>query len=246
MDAVEGERRQILSAVPNACFDAGHPHAAISERTQGPSLRDNRCSQGRPVGRHTQIALRRQHPHVGLTGRQNNHGTAEPVGPTLQGPVGTQPTHPILVDHPPSAVPGAANGRRLGDLQVTRNELDFGDGLWLRTGQIDHEPQTEHQPRPGRPDDAGRRVFDCKPTRRRSARSIRSRRVIDVLARLVSLHGAPRYMRSDNGPEFVSHAILRWMEEAGVETALIDTGKPWQNGAYESFNGKFRDECLSV
>ena len=58
--------------------------------------------------------------------------------------------------------------------------------------------------------------------------SIRSSRVIDVLSRLVSLHGAPRYLRSDNGPEFVSHAILKWLQQAGIETALIDPGRPWQ------------------
>ena len=70
--------------------------------------------------------------------------------------------------------------------------------------------------------------------------SIRSGRVIDVLSRLVSLHGAPRYLRSDNGPEFVSHAILKWLQQACIETALIDPGKPWQNGTAESLNGKFR------
>jgi putative transposase len=44
--------------------------------------------------------------------------------------------------------------------------------------------------------------------------SIRSRRVIEVLSRLISVHGAPRYLRSDNGPEFVSRAILQWLAEA--------------------------------
>ena len=78
------------------------------------------------------------------------------------------------------------------------------------------------------------------------AGSIRSARVIEVLTRLMSVHGAPIYLRSDNGPEFVSHAILKWVSEARIETALIDPGKPWQNGTNESFNGKFRDECLSV
>ena len=78
------------------------------------------------------------------------------------------------------------------------------------------------------------------------AGSIRSARVIEVLTRLMSVHGAPIYLRSDNGPEFVSHAILKWVSEACIETALIDPGKPWQNGTNESFNGKFRDECLSV
>jgi putative transposase len=78
------------------------------------------------------------------------------------------------------------------------------------------------------------------------AGSLRSRRVIEVLTQLISIHGAPRYLRSDNGPEFVSRALLEWLAEAGIETALIDPGKPWQNGADESFNGKFRDECLSL
>ena len=76
--------------------------------------------------------------------------------------------------------------------------------------------------------------------------SIRSGRVIEVLSRLISIHGAPRYLRSDNGPEFVSNAVLRWLHKAGIDTALIDPGKPWQNGSDESFNGKFRDECLSM
>ena len=48
------------------------------------------------------------------------------------------------------------------------------------------------------------------------AGSIRSRHVIEVLSRLVSVRGAPRYLRSDNGPEFVSAAILRWVGEAGI------------------------------
>ena len=78
------------------------------------------------------------------------------------------------------------------------------------------------------------------------AGSIRSRRVIEVLSRLMSVHGAPAYLRSDSGPEFVSHAILQWLTDARIETAFIDPGKPWQNGTNESFNGKFRDECLSV
>jgi putative transposase len=78
------------------------------------------------------------------------------------------------------------------------------------------------------------------------AGSIRSGRVIEVLARLISERGAPRYLRSDNGPEFVSRAILEWLAKEKIETALIDPGKPWQNGDNESFNGKFRDECLSL
>jgi putative transposase len=75
---------------------------------------------------------------------------------------------------------------------------------------------------------------------------IRSARVIEVLSRLVSMRGAPRILRSDNGPEFVSKALLSWVVGQGINTALIEPGKPWQNGVAKSFNGKFRDECLSL
>ena len=75
---------------------------------------------------------------------------------------------------------------------------------------------------------------------------IRSGRVIEVLARLVSQRGAPAYLRCDNGPEFVARAVLKWIVDQGIGTAFIDPGKPWQNGVGESFNGKFRDECLSL
>lgn len=76
--------------------------------------------------------------------------------------------------------------------------------------------------------------------------SLRSGRVIEVLSKLVSVRGAPRHLRSDNGSEFISRAILRWLADERIETALIDPGKPWQNGSNESFNGKFRDECLGM
>jgi putative transposase len=75
---------------------------------------------------------------------------------------------------------------------------------------------------------------------------IRSDRVIEVLSRLMSARGVPRFLRSDNGPEFVSKALLSWIVAQDIGMALIDPGKPWQNGVTESFNGKFRDECLSL
>lgn len=78
------------------------------------------------------------------------------------------------------------------------------------------------------------------------AGSIRSKRIVQILAQLVSVRGSPRYLRSDNGPEFVSKAILEWIIDEGIQTALIDPGKPWQNGTDESFNGRLRDECLSL
>ncbi len=78
------------------------------------------------------------------------------------------------------------------------------------------------------------------------AGSIRSNRVIEVLSQLISVRGVPQTLRSDNGPEFVSRALLRWALKNELGMSLIDPGKPWQNGTAESFNGKFRDECLSM
>ncbi|SAK89662.1 transposase [Caballeronia glebae] len=75
--------------------------------------------------------------------------------------------------------------------------------------------------------------------------SIRSARIIEVLSRLISVHGAPRYMRSDNSPEFVSSALLKWVASEKIESALIDPGKPWQNGT-NGFKRKSRDECLAM
>ena len=75
---------------------------------------------------------------------------------------------------------------------------------------------------------------------------IRSRHVIDVLARLVSTFGVRLYQRSDNGAKFVSRAILRRLSSNANNSAQIDPGKPWQNATNESFNDKCRDDCLSL
>ena len=75
---------------------------------------------------------------------------------------------------------------------------------------------------------------------------IRSRDLIETLQRLFRERGMPRYLRSDNGPEFVAQRVRRWLQSQQVQTAFIEPGKPWQNGTDESFNGKFRDECLNL
>jgi transposase InsO family protein len=55
----------------------------------------------------------------------------------------------------------------------------------------------------------------------------------------------PKYIRSDNGPEFVAKSIRRWLKISGVQTLYIEPGSPWENGYIGSFNGKFRDELLN-
>ena len=55
----------------------------------------------------------------------------------------------------------------------------------------------------------------------------------------------PEYIRSDNGPEFVSQIICRWLKEADVKTLFIAKGSPWEHAYVESFNGTLRDELLN-
>ena len=70
--------------------------------------------------------------------------------------------------------------------------------------------------------------------------------VIVILAQLIAIHGAPHYLRSDNGPEFVAVAIQTWLTKQQIATLYIDPGCPWQNGKEERFNGTVRDECLNM
>jgi putative transposase len=78
-----------------------------------------------------------------------------------------------------------------------------------------------------------------------AARSLPSPAVIGILRRLFADRGAPAYLRSDNGPEFVALALKEWLRQKGVKTHYLDPGSPWQNAYGESFNDKFRDECLN-
>lgn len=75
---------------------------------------------------------------------------------------------------------------------------------------------------------------------------IDSRRVIAVLERLIHIHGMPCSLRRDNGPECVAQAVNAWLATQGIGTAYSEPGQPWQNGASESFIGKFRDDCLNI
>ncbi len=57
--------------------------------------------------------------------------------------------------------------------------------------------------------------------------------------------GVPRYLRSDNGSEFIAREVQEWFKEIGVGTIYIDPGSPWQNAHVESFHNRLRDECLN-
>jgi len=89
-------------------------------------------------------------------------------------------------------------------------------------------------------DEFTRRGLDIEINRRMPAKS-----ALQVLLRAFEQYGAPTYLRSDNGPEFIAKSIRRGLAERGVTTHYIDPASPWQNAYGESFNATFRLDCLN-
>lgn len=69
--------------------------------------------------------------------------------------------------------------------------------------------------------------------------------VVAVLNRLAQTHGLPQAITLDNGPEFTGKILHDWAQQRGVKLNFTTPGKPTQNAFIESFNGKFRNECLN-
>lgn len=78
------------------------------------------------------------------------------------------------------------------------------------------------------------------------ARSIQGPQVLDSLSHLIGRRGAPDYIRSDNGSEFLAKQVTSWLHDLGVNTLYIAPGAPWQNGYAEAFNSRLRDEFLEM
>ena len=78
------------------------------------------------------------------------------------------------------------------------------------------------------------------------ATSLPSQRVTRALERAAAERGYPGRIRVDNGPEFRSRHFQTWCEQRNIEVTYIEPGKPIQNAFIESFNGRFRDECLNA
>lgn len=69
--------------------------------------------------------------------------------------------------------------------------------------------------------------------------------LVRVLDRICQARGYPKIIRTDNAKEFTGRAMLTWAHRHGVKLRLIEPGKPNQNAYIESFNSRFRDECLN-
>jgi putative transposase len=79
----------------------------------------------------------------------------------------------------------------------------------------------------------------------RADRALKSADVISLVKAAIAQHGAPEFIRSDNGSEFIAKELQRWLAEEKIKTIYIEPASPWQNGFVESFHGRFRDECLN-
>ena len=91
-------------------------------------------------------------------------------------------------------------------------------------------------------DEFTREALACSPARRISAEQ-----TIAILDAVTDERGTtPRFLRMDNGPEFVAKALVAWCRSRGINASYIDPGSPWQNGFVESFNGHLRDELLAM
>jgi len=78
------------------------------------------------------------------------------------------------------------------------------------------------------------------------ASSLNSHSVRRILQRLMNERGAPQYLRSDNGPEFIAGHLSIWLLSQGSQSRFIKPGSPWQNGHAESFMARLRAECLNA
>lgn len=69
--------------------------------------------------------------------------------------------------------------------------------------------------------------------------------LVDLLVDVFAIRGVPAFIRSDNGPEFISNRVRKFLARINVGTSFIEPGSPWENGYVESFHSRLRDECLS-
>lgn len=73
-----------------------------------------------------------------------------------------------------------------------------------------------------------------------------ARMVIKVMEQIVEMHGKPKRIRTDNGPEFCSKLFQKWLEKQGIAWSRIQKGKPQQNAIIERFNKTFREDVLDA
>jgi len=130
---------------------------------------------------------------------------------------------------------------RSADGSVRRNRAEHPHKVWAMDFQFD---ATANGRRLKFLNVIGKHSRLCLPIR--VGRRYKAKDVVMVLEALTSVYPAPTYIRSDNGPEFIAHALKRWCKNSGTNTAYIEPGSSWQNGFAEAFNSRFTDEFLNT
>ena len=126
--------------------------------------------------------------------------------------------------------------RAPGDLTATRP-----NDIWAMDFEFDQTASGRRIKILNVTDEFTREALACVP-----ARTIDSHATVEVLDSLIEHRGPPRYVRCDNGPEFIARALKRWCLRSGARTNHIEPGAPWQNPYVESFNGHLRRELLDL
>ncbi|MEW4566220.1 IS3 family transposase [Bremerella sp. JC770] len=134
-----------------------------------------------------------------------------------------------------------AKKRRLGTVEggITRRQAEHPNHVWSIDFIFD---RTEN----GRPlkilslvDEFTRECIALEVNRKFTGDHL-----VELLTDLFAIRGVPEFLRSDNGPEFISRRVQQFLEKIDVGSSFIEPGSPWQNGYVESFHSRLRDECL--
>lgn len=131
--------------------------------------------------------------------------------------------------------------RRLGPTLTERLRATRPNEVWAVDFQFD---ETADQRRLKMANVVDEFTRECLAIR--VGRSCDADALIDVLEVLMTERGAPEHLRMDNGPEMIAWALRDWCRLSDTTTTYIEPGAPWENPFVESFNGRFRDECLNI
>ena len=133
--------------------------------------------------------------------------------------------------------------RRCGDAKnsCTRRKARYPNHVWTYDFLFDQTADRRRLKLLAVVDEFTRECLTLEVARRMEAAD-----VIGVLEYLFAVRGAPRYLRSDNGPEFVARRIKTWLAQRQTGPLFIEPGSPWENAYIESFNSRLRNELLNV
>lgn len=119
---------------------------------------------------------------------------------------------------------------RPADGSVHRHQAEHPHQIWAMDFQFDGTADGRRLKFLNVIDEHSRLCLAIRVDRRCKAKD-----VVAVLEELTSVYPAPTFIRSDNGPEFIAHALRKWCQNSGTSTAYIEPGAPWQNGFAESY-----------